>query len=550
MSKIVNTIKAVVDYLQSEEASQKSFGSKVKMKELDAISAFFGLTKREALVFSAVYYLSLTKSSVSPSDISQFISGSPYDLPKIVAQLDKLQKNRLITSRGNAKYDSCKVSVDLMIKLEKDEKPHVNRNTRMDFFEVLDRLDEIFTYRFDEMMSVGEFYEEFDKLYESQTNFSLFTFLQRKRINMREWPMFIYGFLRQIQMDEYGSVEYGIRNLYREYSLRYELKKKFIEEKADLFRKGLIEYPGKDLKSKESFVVRDDAMREILGDRYSIMMADLSTKKQIDGAMLPDSIVPRALFYNQKEQESVNILHALLSPDRLPVVLKGLKDNGMREGICILLHGSPGTGKTESVLQIARQTGRSIMKVDFSQIRDKFVGESEKRLKAVFKKYADFVEGSTDTPILLLNEADALLSKRINVTNSVDQMNNSMQNILLEEMENFKGILVATTNLIPNLDLAFERRFLYKIEFCSPDESVRLKIWQDQFPKLAHEPGFETLALNYALSGGQIENIVRKAKMNELLFLKQPTLAELKEMCENEFLVQTKRSVLGFRSEA
>ncbi len=353
MSKIVNTIKAVVDYLQSEEASQKSFGSKVKMKELDAISAFFGLTKREALVFSAVYYLSLTKSSVSPSDISQFISGSPYDLPKIVAQLDKLQKNRLITSRGNAKYDSCKVSVDLMIKLEKDEKPHVNRNTRMDFFEVLDRLDEIFTYRFDEMMSVGEFYEEFDKLYESQTNFSLFTFLQRKRINMREWPMFIYGFLRQIQTDEYGSVEYGIRNLYREYSLRYELKKKFIEEKADLFRKGLIEYPGKDLKSKESFVVRDDAMREILGDRYSIMMADLSTKKQIDGAMLPDSIVPRALFYNQKEQESVNVLHALLSPDRLPVVLKGLKDNGMREGICILLHGSPGTGKTESVLQIA-----------------------------------------------------------------------------------------------------------------------------------------------------------------------------------------------------
>ena len=71
----------------------------VKLKELDPIVSFFGVTKREAIVFCALYYLSLTKNNVSPSDVANFISGSPYDMPKVVAQLDKLQKNKL-----NARY--------------------------------------------------------------------------------------------------------------------------------------------------------------------------------------------------------------------------------------------------------------------------------------------------------------------------------------------------------------------------------------------------------------------------------------------------------------
>jgi SpoVK/Ycf46/Vps4 family AAA+-type ATPase len=187
------------------------------------------------------------------------------------------------------------------------------------------------------------------------------------------------------------------------------------------------------------------------------------------------------------------------------------------------------------------------MKVDFSQIKDKFVGESEKRLKAVFDRYAEFVKGNEITPILLLNEADALLSKRIHVTSSVDQMNNSMQNILLEEMENFEGILIATTNLIPNLDNAFERRFLYKIEFTQPDPEVRFHIWKCHFSEI-EDIVLTEISEKFNFSGGQIENIARKAKMNELLFLRKVTIDELKEMCNAEFLTPTKRT-MGFKSE-
>ena len=64
-------------------------------------------------------------------------------------------------------------------------------------------------------------------------------------------------------------------------------------------------------------------------------------------------------------------------------------------------------------------------------------------------------------PILLFNEADAVFSKRKDVNNgNVAQTENAIQNIILEEMENLDGILIATTNLADNLDGAFERRFV------------------------------------------------------------------------------------------
>lgn len=96
------------------------------------------------------------------------------------------------------------------------------------------------------------------------------------------------------------------------------------------------------------------------------------------------------------------------------------------------------------------------MQVDMSQMRDKFVGESEKNVKAIFTRYRRLCQESDITPILLLNEADALLSVRLEkMTTSVDQMANTMQNIILQEMENLEGILIATTNLTNNLDGAF-----------------------------------------------------------------------------------------------
>ena len=139
-------------------------------------------------------------------------------------------------------------------------------------------------------------------------------------------------------------------------------------------------------------------------------------------------------------------------------------------------------------------------------------------------------------PILFFNEADAIINKRSeNVERSVDKMENSIQNIILQEMENLEGILIATTNLTKNLDSAFERRFLYKIEFAKPSLEAKQAIWQAMLPSLS-DADAAVLATKYDFSGGQIENVVRKESVEEILTGNIADINRLMEFCNEERL--------------
>jgi SpoVK/Ycf46/Vps4 family AAA+-type ATPase len=227
----------------------------------------------------------------------------------------------------------------------------------------------------------------------------------------------------------------------------------------------------------------------------------------------------------------------------------GLRKAGLPPGLTILLHGAPGTGKTVAALNLAHVAGRSVLQVDMSRLRDKYVGESEKNVRVVFDRWRECRDGGKDpAPLLLLNEADAMVGRRVAVGHSIDQMHNIMQNVLLEELEHFDGILVATTNLIDNIDSAFDRRFLYKLRFDPPGAGARRHIWQSRMPKLEEE--WAARLAVYPLSGAQIENIARRALLNGLL-KKRPELAELEAMAvaEGSFR-KDKVCVMGFAPKA
>ena len=260
------------------------------------------------------------------------------------------------------------------------------------------------------------------------------------------------------------------------------------------------------------------------------------------------SIKAKPLFYNATEQLQIEQLTNLLSQENLPDVQKRLEELGMRKGFACLFYGAPGTGKTETVLQIAQKTGRDIMQVDIAGLRDKFVGESEKNIKEVFSRYRYLCKHSDVMPILFFNEADAIMNKRTeNISHSVDKMDNAMQNIILQELEELDGILVATTNLTSNLDKAFERRFLYKVEFHKPDTEVKSLIWSSMMKDISSEDAHQ-LATLFDFSGGQIENIARKSAINYVLSGKHASLEEIKEYCQSELLANTKEHirVVGF----
>ena len=230
------------------------------------------------------------------------------------------------------------------------------------------------------------------------------------------------------------------------------------------------------------------------------------------------SITTKKLFFDPHVGTQVGELRELLAEEKMKQICERLHEKGMRKGFICLFYGAPGTGKTETVLQLARKTGRNIIQVDMSTMRDKYVGESEKQVAAVFERYRVALKEEKIAPILLFNEADAIIGKRFeNVEHSVAKMENAMQNILLQEMENFEGILIATTNLQGNLDAAFERRFLYKVCFDKPSAYVRRQIWKGIIPSVTEETAYR-LAKEFDFSGGQIENIARKYTVNEILY--------------------------------
>jgi SpoVK/Ycf46/Vps4 family AAA+-type ATPase len=214
----------------------------------------------------------------------------------------------------------------------------------------------------------------------------------------------------------------------------------------------------------------------------------------------------------------------------------------------ILLYGAPGTGKTESVFQLARMSGREIMKVEISQTKSMWFGESEKIIKKVFTDYAEYSKSSDKTPILFFNEADAILGNRSELTGSsaARQTENTIQNILLEELENFKGIFFATTNFANNLDKAFERRFLFKVEFNKPSIESRTMIWMNKLSFL-NENDAHILAQQFELSGGQIENIVRKSEIDFILNGEEVPLDKLIVFCQEECITGSRnRQSIGF----
>ena len=260
-----------------------------------------------------------------------------------------------------------------------------------------------------------------------------------------------------------------------------------------------------------------------------------------------DSITEKPLFFNASVSKQMAQLESLLQEDRFAAVQENLAKHGMRRGFACIFYGAPGTGKTESVLQLARKTGRGIMIVDVPNLRDKFVGETEKNTKAIFDKYRKACKNSKLAPILLFNEADAVLCKRNEgATESVDKMENAMQNIILQEMENLEGIMIATTNLTNNLDKAFERRFLYKIEFPKPTPNESQHIWHAMWPEISEAEAFE-LAKQYAFSGGQIENIARKQLVNAVLTGEDKvSMEEIQEACKTELFNNNTTRRIGF----
>ncbi|EAL0966007.1 ATP-binding protein, partial [Campylobacter jejuni] len=307
----------------------------------------------------------------------------------------------------------------------------------------------------------------------------------------------------------------SLLSLISENDLERHKNKKLLQENAPLLN--LIEYD-EYLNAfgdiSKSFFIIDEILQRIINfepkQSKKIKIESVLKDQDIFELIEPstdinDIIMPentKELLENILKQQDKKVLERLHS--------WGIKSNKNIEAK-IIFYGPAGTGKTTSALAMAKSMKKSVLSFDCSKILSKWVGESEQNVRKIFDTYKNIVQTCKQSPILLLNEADQFLSTRVDGSSGSDKMHNQMQNIFLEQIERFSGVIIATTNFLESLDSAFSRRFDYKIEFKKPDFKDRLKIWEKFLPKKAlFEKDFDINILsNYELSGAQILMVVK-----------------------------------------
>lgn len=173
-------------------------------------------------------------------------------------------------------------------------------------------------------------------------------------------------------------------------------------------------------------------------------------------------------------------------------------------GLAVLFYGPPGTGKTMAAQVLANELHMELYKVDTSRLVDKYVGETEKNIKAVFR------QASKGNYILFFDEADAIFNKRMDATNANERFANIESALLLQCMEEYGGLSILATNLKNSMDNAFFRRFKYAIRFDLPNYLQRMELWKKVFPEmtpLSDEIDFEFIADKFDFSGAEIKNV-------------------------------------------
>ena len=262
--------------------------------------------------------------------------------------------------------------------------------------------------------------------------------------------------------------------------------------------------------TKKSFNTKSDK-------KVSLFEVESIVKENTDFEIIQPDVNIEDLVLSQETNDLVHLLLSQLDPKVYEQLAKWGIKNTNTINARIIFSGKAGTGKTATAHALGKALDKYIISFDCSKILSQYVGESEKNVKLIFDTYKKVKDKLDYYPILLLNEADQFLGTRS--TGSISgsqQMYNQMQNIFLEEIEKFEGILIGTTNLIENLDSAFSRRFNYKIEFKIPDKSQRLQIWKNKINKnMPLEKSFDFNKLSeFELTGGQINLILENVAMN------------------------------------
>lgn len=513
---------------------------------ISALQNYFGFGSAEEVSLLTMFMNLFDGPPIHRRDLAKAYGVKPLVIMRYTDALEDLIKRHLIIRRvdcdGESTYRITESVVETLRRGVLPSPKDVSNLTPLEFCnELTDLIHKQETQEIDESI----FRDDITHLLEVNTHLHMVKCLKRHRDDYDNLLLLIIFVIEFFNTRDDEICRSDIAPFFTYSTLRQQT---FMLESGShlLIKRGVIEHSCTDgLADPSYWKLTETFKREVF--------IELNLTKSVSRANLieADSITPKKMYYNARVTEEVAQLEKIFKPRRMARIQQSLRDKGMRTGFTCIFYGGPGTGKTETAKQLARLTGRDVQLVDVPSIRDKWVGESEKNIRRIFMNYNSVMNDNPKRiPILLFNEADALFGKRTeSATSSVDKAENAMQNILLQQIEDFDGILIATTNLTGALDPAFERRFLYKIKFDEPTSEERQHIWTSMIDGMSKKQAKE-LSERYEFTGAEIENISRKRIIDDILSgRKGLDMDSIHRFCETELLNKKKTIKIGFTAE-
>ena len=520
------------------------------------ITEFYEITSFQALVFSVYLECGLRDIDVDTERLIDYYGKNMSVMADVNEAIEQLIEKKLIyikrhdfSTRRKSNYNKTIGAKDKILDaLMKGDKSLLEIVKVNNFYSLLTEVRELLVKRIDGTITTNELGTEVRGILE-----------QHKTFPEVEWLLSIEGLdnydlclaldlsIEHVEGAEEVDFDKLIKEVFCDIQDRVKYKRKVKENRCPLVLNDIIEFTESGFSFLNYIRLSDTAMDILLGGYKDTIKKEF--KPKMGSLIYPDKIEWEKLYYNPAEREQIETLITALDDVNYKDLIERMKIQGMKAGFSVLLYGYPGTGKTSSVKQIAKTTGRSIYMVEIDKIQSKWVGESEKNLAKVFEEYKYCKKHFNIDPILLFNEADAILGKRFIVNSAVDKTFNALQNILLQELEDFEGIFMATTNLADQLDKAFDRRLLYKIDFQKPEKNISKKILSHAFSYLPEEI-IKKLNECYTLTGGQISNIRKKLLVKSIL-TKDLNLEEyVQVLCRDEIILnQNNRTPIGFSNK-
>ena len=550
-------------------------------KETSRLCDLMRISPLQAILLSAVINVNLdTEGHCTIKKLSGFYDCDSLDLLAYINDLDVLVKKELIKKEtetlletrplGEFRYE---FPSEVFMALQNNDRDFFralsnNKKSLAGFFRHANNLS--IQLRFG-MIYAREYKNEMSKLIGRYSNcFPIVRFIDDNLDDVLSKGIVASLLYEEVEGERGETLISLSESFYRDMGERIEFTQAMLSGKHELIRNGFIdldsarsrmflhgdislanrvisEYIGGSYVSKDKI-----NEQEVMPDLENGMVHERRRRTELTTSSLikHKNIIERKLYFNKSVQDSLSVIRKALSPGKFEGIKKKLKERDLPSGFIVLQHGNPGTGKTEFVYQLAKETKRDIMFVDISSIQSKYIGQNERLMQRVFDEYKRLRESNRNVPILLFNEADAFFSKRLAIqetSNNTVQGHNTVMNILLQQLEDFDGILFATTNLDINMDKAFDRRFLFKIKFDNPDENVRKMLWRNFVPELSGSQ-VAHLASNYEYTGGEINNIVRRIILKSLVADDGYDMyEEILMQCEKGF-GREKRNAVGFRA--